>query len=201
VKSDPILVDLPELRTLMDGVKLEDSRRNEYIHARWLKYVEWWDSRASKAKSKYQATRAAVVVAGALTPALVGLREVVGVQHYYGPWLAVASIIASLVVAIGAGLDSLFNYGDIWREKRAAAELLKNEGFSFLHLIGEYKQDKTNEVASERFAANVEQLIRSEIKDIVAVGDKSSTKPYGDPKGSKPSSADHYKPESLDIRR
>jgi hypothetical protein len=180
VKSEPILVDLPELRKLMDEVNLEDPRKKEYIHARWLKYVEWWDSRASKAKSKYHATRAAVVVAGALTPALVGLREVVGVQHEYGPWLAVASIIASLVVAIGAGLDSLFNYGDIWREKRAAAELLKSEGFSFLHLIGEYKQDKTHDVASERFATNVELLIRSEIKDyIVAVGDKGSPKTIG----------------------
>jgi hypothetical protein len=52
--------------------------------------------------------------------------------------LAVASIIVSLVVAICAGLESVFGFGDIWREKRMAAELIKSEGFGFLQLAGGY---------------------------------------------------------------
>ncbi len=51
MKSKPALVDLTELRTLMMGVELGDTKRNEYINARWLKYVEWWDFRASMGMS------------------------------------------------------------------------------------------------------------------------------------------------------
>ncbi len=41
--KNPKLVDLEELKTLMSGVSLSDAKANEYINARWLKYVEWWD--------------------------------------------------------------------------------------------------------------------------------------------------------------
>jgi len=172
MKKQPVLVDLVKLRALIGGLDLGDTRCNEYVEARWLNYVEWWDSRASNAKRKYHALRSAVVIAGALIPALVGLRELqVWGEH---AWIfAVASILASLVVAICAGVESLFSFGDIWREKRAAAELIKSEGFNFLQLTGDYKDYTAHKDALKRFAANVEQLIRNEIKDyIVAVAPK-----------------------------
>jgi hypothetical protein len=172
MKKDPKLVDLEELRNLMKGVELADPKLNEYIDARWLKYVEWWDSRASNAKWKYFTLRSAVVIGGALIPALVGLREL----QRFGEiaWMfSVASIVVSLVVAVCAGLESLFGWGDIWREKRVAAELIKSEGFSFLQLTGGYAQFKTHQEAYKLFAQNVEELIRHEIKDyIVAVNPK-----------------------------
>nr|WP_269457652.1 DUF4231 domain-containing protein [Nitrosomonas ureae] len=85
----------------------------------------------------------------------------------YGWIFAVASIVASLIVAICAGIESLFNFGDIWREKRAAAELIKSEGFSFFQLIGEYTPFKSHQEAYPLFARNVENLIRNEIKDYI----------------------------------
>jgi hypothetical protein len=180
MKKKPVLVDLEKLRSLIAGLDLSDQKWNEYVDARWLNYVEWWDSRASNAKRKYQMLRGSVVIAGALVPALVGLREL-QVLNKYGWIFAVASIAASLVVAICAGIESLFNYGDIWREKRAAAELIKSEGFSFLQLTGEYKDYKDHKDALKQFAANVEQLIRNEIKDyIVAVAPKEPGRTPGD---------------------
>ncbi len=181
MKKKPVLVNLEKLRSLIAGLDLGDTRWNEYIEARWLNYVEWWDSRASNAKRKYHALRSAVVIAGALIPALVGLRELqVWSKH---AWVfAVASILASLVVAICAGVESLFSFGDIWREKRAAAELIKSEGFSFLQLTGDYKNYTVHKDALKRFAANVEQLIRNEIKDyIVAVAPKKPDHPPDNP--------------------
>src|SRR5262249_14567338 len=74
-KQEPQLVDLKKLKALMEGLELSDKKLNEYINARWLKYVEWWDSRAAKAKWKYFALRSTVVIGGALIPALVALRE------------------------------------------------------------------------------------------------------------------------------
>jgi len=80
---------------------------------------------------------------------------------------AVAAIVVSLVVAISGGLEALYNYGAIWREKRAAAELIKSEGFSFLQLVGEYEKFQSHKDAYKLFASNVERLIRSEIKDYI----------------------------------
>ena len=64
MKNDPKLVDLAELKRLMDGVELVDDKSNEYINARWLKYVEWWDWRSTTAKRRYLALRSAVVIGG-----------------------------------------------------------------------------------------------------------------------------------------
>lgn len=163
-----VLVDLERLRVLIRGLDLGDEKFNEYIDARWLNYIEWWDSRSGDAKRKYQALRAAVVIAGALIPALVGLRELYA-ESRYSRVIAVASIFASLAVAICAGLENLYRYGDIWREKRAAAELIKSEGFSFLQLAGQYQSYRTHAEAYKQFAARIEQLILGEIKDYISV--------------------------------
>ena len=146
MRSRPVLVDLAKFRELIKDLELGDLKRNEYLNARWLKYVEWWDARARKAKWKYQALRSAVVVGGALIPTLVALREL---KLSDADWVfAVGSIVVSLVIAICAGLESLFGFGDIWREKRNAAEVIKSEGFSFLERIGKY-QGKTHAEAYE----------------------------------------------------
>jgi hypothetical protein len=88
-----------------------------------------------------------------------------------------ASIVVSLLVAVCAGLEGVFGWGDIWREKRMAAELIKSEGFNFLQLAGGYAQFKTHQEAYKLFAQSVEELIRHEIKDyIVAVSPKPETK-------------------------
>jgi hypothetical protein len=62
VKKEPTLVDLEQLRKLIQGVEPADPKLNEYINARWLKYVEWCDSRAAKARWKYLSLRSVVVV-------------------------------------------------------------------------------------------------------------------------------------------
>ena len=183
--SNPVLVDLAKLRELIAGLELDDPRRNEYLNARWLKYVEWWDSRASKAKWKYLALRSAVVIGGALIPALVALREL---KLFADADLvfAVGSIVVSLVIAICAGLESLFGFGDIWREKRNAAEVIKCEGFSFLQLTGKYGFN-THVDAYKTFASNVEDLILSEIREyMVAVSPKQSPPPSGGPQPPPP---------------
>ena len=157
-------VDPEKLRELIGKLDLGDAQLNKHIDARWIQYIEWWDSRSRNAKRKYHALRAAVIIAGALVPALVGLREL-NVWGKFGWLFAVASILTSLIVAVCAGLETLYGYGNIWREKRAALEFLQSEGFSFLGLTGAYEGFKTHKDAYKRFAGNVEQLIRSEIKD------------------------------------
>jgi hypothetical protein len=45
VKKKPILVNEEELEGLIDKLDLKDKKKNEYLKARWLNYVSWWDSR------------------------------------------------------------------------------------------------------------------------------------------------------------
>ena len=166
------LVDVDKLRELVKKLELGDIQRNAFLEARWLQYVDWWDSRAGNAKRKYFGLRSTVVVGSALIPAFVGLREMTALAPYAAGF-AVASIIAGFLIAICSGLDSLLGYGEIWREKRIAAEMIKGEGFSFLQLTGKYAQFKTHRDAYPAFAANVEHLILAEIKEyIVAVSPK-----------------------------
>ena len=47
MKNKPVRVNLERLRALVVGLDLGDQKWNEYIDARWINYVEWWDSRAS----------------------------------------------------------------------------------------------------------------------------------------------------------
>jgi hypothetical protein len=163
--STPIqLVDIAELKRLMAEVQLGDERMNEYVNARWLKYVEWWDSRARGAKRQYLLLRGIVVVASALIPALVALSKYAAA---YSDVFSIASIVASVAVAICAGLESLNSFGDIWREKRNAAEIIKSEGFYFLQLAGPYKVFHGHQDAFRLFAENVEEIIRGEIKDYI----------------------------------
>src|SRR5437879_980178 len=68
MNKKPVLVDLEKLRALIAGLDLGDQKWNEYVDARWLNYIEWWDSRANNPKRKYQALRSAVVTAGATDP-------------------------------------------------------------------------------------------------------------------------------------
>jgi hypothetical protein len=173
-----ILVDREKLEQIIDRLELDkEKRQNENIKARWLNYVLWWDSRAREARRKYFGLRSAVVIGGALIPALVGLRELNAWSDQ--SWIfSVASVLASLVVAICAGLESLFAFGDIWREKRAAAELIKTEGFRFFELAGDYqKRSKTHADLYPIFADRVEDIIASEIKDYII-----SVKPKGEGK-------------------
>jgi hypothetical protein len=72
----------------------------------------------------------------------------------------------SLVVAASAGLEALYGWGDIWLEKRKAAELLKVEGWLFVHKAGKYKAMN----AKDRFPSfvnAVEAQIAAEVGEYV----------------------------------
>jgi hypothetical protein len=43
MKTNSQFVDVEKLRELIAGPDLGDKKLNEYIDARWLNYVEWWD--------------------------------------------------------------------------------------------------------------------------------------------------------------
>ena len=77
------------------------------------------------------------------------------------------------IVAGCAAWEGVANYGEIWRGKRRAAEMLKVEGWLFFQLCGKYQADGTHKKAFPRFAAEVENMIAREVGEYLGVYDQS----------------------------
>jgi len=165
--SEP-LVSRESLEQLVDGIEgLEPYR--EYLKQRWIGMILWWHSRAVDARVKYMRLRAITVIGGVAIPVLTTL----SMRPNWGPNVTILIAVVGALVAGSAAWEGVANYGDTWREKRRAAELLKIEGWQFLQLTGGYLQDKDYKAAFPRFAAAVEAMIAKEVGEYLAVFDSS----------------------------
>ena len=165
--SEP-LVTREGLEHLVNGI--EDVKPyHDYLKHRWISMILWWNGRAVDARTKYTRLRFITVVGGVTIPVLTTVSMRPG-------WSASMTILIAIVGAIVAGSaawEGVANYGDIWREKRRAAELLKVEGWQFLQLTGPYEQDTEHKTAFPRFAGAVEAMIAKEVGEYLAVFDSS----------------------------
>ena len=172
-RTEP-LVTQEKLESVIDGVKADETKHLEpfqelYLKRRWAEMVMWWHSRSVKARWKYFLLRAIVVVGGVFIPVL-------STFSMRADWHEYATITIAFVGAIVAGAaawEGVANYGEIWREKRRAAKLLKVEGWQFLQLCGKYQLDMEYKVAFPRFVAEVETMIATEVGGYLAVFDTS----------------------------
>lgn len=130
--------------------------------------VMWWHGRSVNARRKYFLLRGIVVAGGVLIPVLSALNMRPG-------WESSISVLIAVVGAIVAGCaawEGVANYGEIWREKRRAAEMLKDEGWLFFQLCEKYQADETHEKVFSRFAAEVENMIAREVGEYLGVFDQ-----------------------------
>jgi len=155
------LLDLEAQRQAFATLNVDENAK-WFLENVWLRYVAWWDRRAWQAKRQHYALRGVVLVGGAATPSLIGFSIGGGLEAMQ--W---AAWVTGLLVAIAAAAESLFRSGEVWREKRAAGELLKIDGWRFLQLLGPYR-GKTHAEAFPDFAESVERLIEHEIGDYLA---------------------------------
>jgi len=163
-RISPHLVDRKALEEIISNLGGLDETQKNFLKKRWLRQVLWWDTRARQARWKYYAFRSVAAVGSVIIPALVGL-NVNDPASVYIRWITFS---LGLLVAISLALNELFHFGEIWREKRDAAELLKVEGWLFFQLSGKYKGKDYKEAYSQ-FADQVETMIEREIKSYIAV--------------------------------
>ena len=171
------LVNEDALRVVIDHLDLPDSQK-QHIKDRWLNYVLWWDGRASENKRKHFWLRTIVVIGGVLIPALIATAatpNLSGLRTEQISFLQWTAFVISLLVGIAAALEELYRYGEIWREKRAAAEVLKCEGWRYFQLVGKYKA-KDHNITYQEFASAVEDMIEREIKDYFLINREKETK-------------------------
>lgn len=165
------LVKENELKSIIDDLEDLTDKQKEFIKERWLNYVLWWDGRSRANKWKYYTFRTIVVIGGVAIPALIGTAATRNLSNLTTEQVGAIQWVAfglSLIVGISAALEELFRFGEIWRDKRAAAELLKVEGWCYFQLIGKYKDQKHTEAYPD-FASTVENMIGSEIKGYVSI--------------------------------
>jgi hypothetical protein len=162
------LVTREELEELIDGIKgLEPY--GEFIKRRWVGMVMWWHGRSERARRRYFLLRGIVIAGGVLIPVL----SVLNMHRDWAPFVSIAIAVVGAIVAGCAAWEGVANYGEIWREKRRAAELLKVEGWQFLQRCGKYQIYKTYEVSFPVFAAEVENMIAKEVGEYLGVFDPS----------------------------
>lgn len=162
------LVTRESFEELIDGIT-ELEPYEQYLKKRWIGMVMWWHTRSVQARWKYFLLRAIIVAGGISIPVLTTF-------SMHDGWHASATMAIAGLGAIVAGCaawEGVANYGETWREKRRAAELLKVEGWQFLTLCGRYQPDGTHEVAFPHFAAEVESMIAREVGEYLAVFDSS----------------------------
>src|SRR4051812_6507639 len=134
------LVDRTTIEAGIDRLDLKESQK-QFVKDRWLSYVVYWDQRAKASKTKYFILKTVVIVGSVITPALIGTVALPNLlqarESVTNPiqWIAFG---LSLLVGLAAALEEFFRHGEIWREKRAAGEILKCEGWRFFQLAGKY---------------------------------------------------------------
>ena len=158
------LVSRQELEKFIDGSESLQLYR-DFLKQRWLKMVVWWHNRSVQARWRYFFFRGAVIVGGVLIPILSAFN----MNGSFAPYAPIAIAIVGGIVAGCAAWEGVANYGEIWREKRRSAELLKVEGWQFFQLCGKYQADGSHEKAFPGFAAAVEEMIAREVGEYFAV--------------------------------
>jgi hypothetical protein len=167
-KEEP-LVTRKNLEELIDSID-ELKPHRAYIKRRWIGMVMWWHTRSVKARWKYFSLRTVVIAGGVVIPVLTTF---LSMRTGWQEGATVAIAVVGAIVAGCAAWEGVANYGEIWREKRRSAELLKVEGWQFLQLCGKYQPDKEHNIDFPRFVSEVEGMIPREVGEYLGVFDPS----------------------------
>ncbi|MDH5625562.1 MAG: DUF4231 domain-containing protein [Nitrospira sp.] len=123
----------------------------EYFEQRLDDQINWYDRKSAFNQTAYKLLRLIEIIAAAAIPLLAGYRrESVPVGMTIG--------VLGLIVAVLAGIVSLYRFQENWNEYRAVAESLKQEKYLYLARAEPYIGDQPFELLVQR----VEALLKSE---------------------------------------
>jgi len=124
----------------------------EYISHRLDGQINWYDKKSQWNQQWYKKLKAAEIFMAVLIPFLVGYitETAPGVKFAVG--------FLGVIIAVIAGLVSLYKFQENWIEYRTTAESLKHEKYLYLTKTGPY--DGGN--AFNKFVESVENMISKE---------------------------------------
>jgi Protein of unknown function (DUF4231) len=146
----------------------------EYISQRVDQFRSWYDSKAVKAKSWYFKIRVTAVIGSLLVPVAANAIP------QFPDWSRGLTTSLSLLVSLAVGLDSVFHYGDQWKNYRSTEQFLSREKFLFQTGEGPYR-DLESEKAFALLVDRCEDQIAAEnpatLNVISMAAQPSETKP------------------------
>lgn len=154
-----------EFGGLIDGLDLAPQQK-QFFKSRWLDQVIWMEAQAGRNRFWYYRLRLASIVLGAIVPALVSF-PVSSCTGSGANIVKVITICVSLIVAISAGVEEFFHFGERWRHYRRNVESMKILGWQFFQLIGPFASFTTHQEAYPSFALAVETSLQRDIEAYV----------------------------------
>ena len=106
----------------------------EYISQRVEDMRQWYDGKASESKKMYLNIRTIAVAGAVIVPVLANV-TIPGI----GAYQTLPTTLVSLMVSLAVALDSVFHFGDQWKNYRSSEQFLKSEVFLFRTGEGVYK--------------------------------------------------------------
>ena len=123
----------------------------QYFEQRLDDQIVWYDKKSSANQAAYKRLRLIEILAAVAIPLLAGYAQ----QSVY---VGVAIGVIGLIVAVLAGIVSLYRFQENWNEYRATAEALTQEKYLYLARAEPYNGNQAFELLVQR----VEALIKSE---------------------------------------
>ena len=97
----------------------------EYLKQRLDDQINWYDKKSAFNQTAYKRLRLIEIIAAASIPLLAGYSQKSG----YGEYVGMTIGVIGLIVAVLAGIVSLYRFQENWNEYRASAESLKQEKY------------------------------------------------------------------------
>lgn len=160
------------LTAMLDTIDITPFQKG-LLRERWLDQLTWMGGQSRKARRRYLSFRIPVVVGGVLIPALVTiLLSAKGDAGATIGWLGglpvdgirFLAFAVSLTVALCAGVEEVFHYGDRWRHYRRTTELLKTLGWQYLELSGAFRRHSSHANAFTSFTERVEDTLNEDVE-------------------------------------
>jgi hypothetical protein len=142
-------LDEDHFAELISELNIQESKKR-YLRVRWLTNLHHIRLRELKNRWRYYRLRALTITCGAILPVLLSLEPT--------PALHWSSIVVSLVVAVGTGLDTFFRFGDRWKCHHITSAKLQTIGWNYICLTGPYGRFEDHEDAYETFMQETEHV-------------------------------------------
>ncbi|HGZ69863.1 MAG TPA: DUF4231 domain-containing protein [Nitratifractor sp.] len=126
----------------------------EYIDSRLNDQIKWYSQKSAINQKYYKRLKLMEITAATLIPFLSGFST----QIPYVQWVIA---LLGVIIAIAAGVESLYKFQENWITYRATAESLKHE--KFLYLTNSEPYDAQNRFAT--LVSRVEHIIDKENKN------------------------------------